>query len=472
MKRRLTICITALALLVVPLTLLVWGFLLPCQYEDTFLGELRYKCRRLDETPGRRIVFVGGSSVAFGIDSGLVERELPGCTAVNFGLYAGLGTQTMLELSRDSLRAGDIVILLPEQQEQALSGWFGAEYLWQGVDGAFGLLTRLDSDHWGALAGTFPRFAADKLNCWLACTPPQTEGVYARSAFDERGDIVSPLCAQNTMPGGWDTNMPIRFQPDMISEDFAAFVGQYARDLGKRGVTVWYHFCPMNSLAAQQWDAGYFDALQQRLNIPVIGNPEACLMDPAWFYDTNFHLNGSGKTAFTRLLIRDIKAMLGDSTPTDIALPEPPALAVPAEAGNNTDADCFTYTIRDGEAILTGLTEQGRGRNRLTIPGSFEGCGVRRLPVGVLSGPLVSVTVPANIAIIEDGAFADCPRLASVVMQSAAPEACSVGQELLRGTDADILVPREAVSRYKLNYFWSPYAARIRGYDKEEQSWP
>lgn len=471
MKRRLTICITVLALLAVPLTLLVWGFLLPCQYGDTFLGELRDKCRRLDETPGRRIVFIGGSSVAFGIDSGLVERELPEYRAVNFGLYAGLGTRTMLELSRDSLRAGDIVILLPEQQEQALSGFFGAEYLWQGVDGAFGLLTRLDSDHWGALAGTFPRFAADKLGFWLAGTPPETTGVYARSAFDAFGDMVSPLCTQNTMPGGWDTNMPIRFQPDMISEDFAVFVGQYARDMDARGVAVWYHFCPMNALAAERWDARYFDALQQRLGIPVIGDPEACIMDPAWFYDTNFHLNASGKTVFTRLLIRDIKAMLADSSPTDIALPEPPALAAPARTGDNRDADCYTYTLRDGEAILTGLTEQGRARDTLTIPGSFEGCGVRRLPAGVLSGSVTCVTVPANIAAIEDGAFADCPALASIVMQSTEPERCSVGQELLRGTDAALLVPREAVSRYKLNYFWSPYAERIRGYE-EEQPWP
>ena len=105
-KNFLTWLAAALALLALPAVLLGWGFLLPAQYGDTFMGELKYKVRYLDEAPGPRIVLVGGSGVAFGVDSALMERELPGYTVVNFGMYAALGTTVMLELSQELIRPG------------------------------------------------------------------------------------------------------------------------------------------------------------------------------------------------------------------------------------------------------------------------------------------------------------------------------------------------------------------------------
>ena len=48
-KTILTWLAAVLALLSVPAALLSWGFLLPAQYEDTFMGELKYKVRCLEE---------------------------------------------------------------------------------------------------------------------------------------------------------------------------------------------------------------------------------------------------------------------------------------------------------------------------------------------------------------------------------------------------------------------------------------
>lgn len=462
--------ITVIFLLAAPLVLLVSGFALPCQYEDTFLGELKYKCRRLDETEGRRIVFVGGSGVAFGIDSGLVERELPDYTAVNFGMYAALGTRVMLDLSADSLREGDIVILCPEQQEQALSGYLGSEYLWQGVDGAFYLLSQIDRGDWGSLAGAFPAFAASKLRYTVTGKTPQIEGVYTRSAFDEYGDIVSPLCDSNRMPGGYDTNTPILFQPDLISEEFIDAVNRYADSLSQRGIAVWYHFCPMNELAVETGADidGYYDLLQEKLHCPIIGNPSDAVLEAEWFYDTNFHLNASGKTVYTRQMIRDIKAVLGDSSPTEIALPEPPAQEASWNVtGDNSDAGCFTYVRQKDAVTLTGLTEQGSAKSALTVPVSIEGCPVSVIPAGLFAGNpvLEQVTIQRNITRIEDGAFEGCTALRAILLESDSPERCTVGQGLLSGTDAVIYVPEDAVSAYKLSYFWSQYGTRIEELD-------
>ena len=95
-----------LQLLAGPLFLLGCGFGLPARYDESFLGELGDKCTLLAESSSPRIVLVGGSSLAFGVDSTLLEEEFPGYTVVNFGLYAALGTQMMLELSDGQFREG------------------------------------------------------------------------------------------------------------------------------------------------------------------------------------------------------------------------------------------------------------------------------------------------------------------------------------------------------------------------------
>lgn len=313
-------------LLAIPLVLCVWGFVLPPQYRETFLGELSVKCERLAEPSDKpRLVLVGGSAAAFGVDSALLEEQLPQDRVVNFGMYAALGTRVMLDLSEPLLQEGDLVLVMPEQQQQTLSDYLGAQALWQAADGNFSLLRCLHGQDAAQMLGAFPQFAAQKFRFWCS-GGPQLSGVYQRSSFNEAGDIISPLCRANQMPNGWDTTTPIRFDAELLDETFCTELNAYAARLAEKGVTVWYHFPPMNAAAVEpdsDVDA-YAALLQNALTLPLAGDPNACILDSGWFYDTNFHLNASGKTVFTRQLVRDIKAMLGDSSPTEIALPEMP----------------------------------------------------------------------------------------------------------------------------------------------------
>ena len=465
MKRKLTIIFITLALLLsMPVTLLVWGFGLSAQYGDTFMGELKYKVELLKNTPSPRIILVGGSGVAFGADSALMERELPGYSVVNFGMYAALGTTVMLDLSEPYIREGDIVILIPEQQVQTLSDWFDPVVMWQGLDGAFGLLASLPGDKLGRLAGTFPEFAGQKFSYAVQGELPRSQGVYSRDSFNERGDIVSTLCAQNEMPGGYDTNTPIRFDADMVTEEFARRVREYARAVTERGAVLWYGFCPMNARAmegtAENIDA-FYEALQKTLDLPLAGDPHNFILDAGWFYDTNFHPNSSGKTVYTRELVRAVKAMLGDSTPTDIALPEMPELTgAELWAGDDRDGDCFTYEERDEVLTVTGLTREGEERAALTVPSTWNGLPVSAIEVNAFAGAeqLREIVIQRNIRSIGDRAFDGCAALERVVLEQDAPSACRVGQELLEGTGARVYVPASALSAYRTDYFWSVYS--------------
>lgn len=458
--------ITLLLVLVMPAILLCWGFLGSARYGDTFMGELKHKVQLLRDTEGKRIIVVGGSSVAFGIDSALLERHFPDYQVVNFGMYAALGTTVMLDLSEPYIREGDFVILMPEQQEQTLSDYFDASVMWQGVDGAYELLFSLTPEQQGMMLGHFPHFAAQKFSFLLQDNVPQPEGIYRRDSFNRYGDVVSEACSQNVMPGAFDANTPIRFDPSMVTAEFIERVNAYAASAAEKGAALWYGFCPMNAAAvdAEADVDAFYDALQAQLVFPILGDPHDSILNAGWFYDTNFHLNSSGKTVFTRTLIRSMKALLLDSSPTQIALPAMPEFAESELwQGDDSHRDYFLYEEYNGAVVITGVTETGTQQRALTVPSTWNGKAVVSISAHAFAGckNLHTITIQKNIRTIADGSFAGCDALEQIVLESAKPSDCTVGQGLLDGTAANVYVLADVLSAYRTDYFWSVHASRI-----------
>ena len=221
----------------------------------------------------------------------------------------------------------------------------------------------------------------------------------------------------------------------------------------------------MNKPAAPCGLDDFYTALQARLGIPLAGDPRDFLLDAGWFFDTNFHPNQAGRTVYTTALIRSIKAMLGDSSPT--VIPEP-AMPAPAEAelwhGEDSDADCFLYDERDGALTLIGLTEAGMQRTSLVVPSTVDGKPIQAIANGAFQGAeqLETITIQQNIRRIGDSAFGGCSSLRRIVIEQETPSACRVGQDLLAGTDALVYVPADALSAYRTDYFWSLYGTLIQ----------
>ena len=403
---------------------LICGFGLPVQFGDTFMGELKSKYERLKETSGKRIVLVGGSGVAFDCDSALMDDFFPSYEIVNFGMYAGLGTKAVMDLSENYIHEGDIVILSLEQSEQTFSDYFNGEYMWQAADGAFGMLRDLKSENFDAMLGNFPRFALEKLNYVMKGQKPQTDSIYQKKSFNTYGDIELDTCRENILPNGYDVNQKVRFTEDVVQPEFMDYMNDWAKRLEKKGAVVWYRYCPVNKLSVEDMDdlAAYDVFLRQKLDFPVIGNPENSLMEAEWFFDTNFHLNQPGKEVNTVQLIRDMKAMLGDDRAVTVELPEKPH-----RTWGDVSAETRIWTARDSE------TYQGEE----------------------------TIVIPENVTQIEDYAFSNCAGLKQIVLEQKDPSKCIVGQHLLDGTGAEILVPQMSVDSYKRNYFWSVYAGRI-----------
>jgi len=432
MKRKPFLLLFSLALLLPLLFMSICATVIPAKYDATYMGELKYKYERLTSVRGPKIVLVGGSSAAFGADSSLIEQEFPGYEVVNFGMYAALGSRMMLDLALDSIGEGDIVIFMPEINEQTLSDFTDGTYALQGLDGAWHLLGRIQPDLYPSIIGAMPAFAMEKLHYQMDLTLPEPGELYRRDSFNEYGDIDNEIVSQNIMPEEYDPDLPVVMSDELPTEEFASYLNNYSRKLSERGASFYYHFCPVNELSvtdgsAEQCARDFYAHLDKVLDFPILGDPRDAVMEAGWFYDTNFHLNQAGRTVFTRQLIRDLKAEFGDSTLTEISVPSMPRTLAFMQMSDEEDA-----VLR--RSVYAGNTE------------------------------ITQITIPETIRRIEDGAFDGCTSLKAIELKSKEPSQILVGQHLLDGTDAFLYVPEESLSAYRTDYRFSQYADRIQAH--------
>lgn len=248
----LFICLFVLLAVCAPFAgIYIAGRYIPPQYTATYYGALSDLYARLKDTAGRKIVVLGNSNVAFGVDSALAEALLREAgldySVCNFGLYGSLGTKMMCELAYGEIDEGDVVIFTPELFAQSLSTYFSAEEAWYALDSDMSMYNAFPKETKGELAAGYIGYTAKKLALYEAGTPASGSGVYAHSSFDERGDLKNYARPNNVMPDGVDENNPIVFEASLFSADFVNFINDYAEKLRKKGAEMYYSFAPMNA---------------------------------------------------------------------------------------------------------------------------------------------------------------------------------------------------------------------------------
>ncbi len=468
----------AAVMLLLPVGLLIGLALgLPNQYENTFTAALPDKVERLGGIEGPKIIVIGGSSIAFGLDSQLMERET-GLPTVNFGLYASLGTRAMLDLSRAHVGEGDVILLSPETDAQTLSGYFGGEVMWQAAERDRSLLNDLSWCEKKQLALSLWDYTAAKCRLFRTGTP-DPDGVYRRGSFDGYGDVVYPR-PQSVMPLGCDPGQVITPCADIVGDDFIEIVNEYVAFARKAGAEVYFTYAPMNAaaLSAEVTDESlyqYYLYLSSVLDCEVITDIHRAIMEPGYFYDSNFHLNDAGRTVWTAHLCEDVRRVQGVTAPLTLELPEAPALPSdkpvdPAEDPNAVYFICRPVQNAAGGIAwytVAGLTDAGRQQASLTVPRSFEGVAVRSIEPGAfaVSTVLTDLTIPDSVCSISSGAFSGCPALARLHLYNTDASTMIVDQmTLFDGANPALklmLHGQDVYEAYVTDYFWGNYAGKM-----------
>jgi len=486
-------------------TIGVVTFALPPVYDNTFIGELGEKYDRLKSIDEPKIVIIGGSSVAFGIDSKLMEEKL-GMKVVNFGLYANLGTKLMIDLSKANINEGDIIILAPEMSEQTLSLYFNAETFMQALDGNPSMLLNVDTDNYEAIVGASWKFAYEKLNYLRTGTRPENAGAYKKENFNEYGDNVfdRPYNEMTQTTNVINLTFRTNYEDDKETkyEEYIDYVNDYIKFANRKGATVYYSLCPMNAAALGEKNNAdviydYYRNLVKSLNCKVISNVNDYLMDEGYFFDSEFHLNNAGVTVRTVKLIDDIKRERDIFTQTmpSSELPAPPGFkpADKAEGGLEENPYFIVAEIQGKTEVyykITGITEEGKKQTTLTIPNNIKNENGEFLPVRTLATDallgctaLKELIIGENITAIEGRALNGARALEKLVIPDIPDDFDFVKEdpaniinvpnktsEYLITEDEDkndacpnlkIYVDADAYLYYVGNYFWDSYGTKI-----------
>ena len=409
MKHKIRTAALFLALLaLLPASLLITGAALPDYYQDSYYAELPLMYRRLKDAEGPKLVVVGGSSVAFGLDSALLEELLAekgfDYTVCSFGLYAAVGVSAMLDLSQSTLNEGDVVVLAFEPSSETMSAYFGATAFWKCAENAPELVLAVSRDKQAALFGNYIAYLQERCGIYTSGILPRAEGVYAKDAFNERCDLIYHR-AGNAMPLGYDTAKPVDLAGLTIAEEFAEQVNEYCRRAEKAGARVCLSFSPVNRTALTDSSPeavnAWFRLCNSTFDCPVISDPNAYILDSGWFYDSNFHLNSAGAVVRTCALAEDILAYLGCYEEVAYGLPEMPDSIAPAYE-STAETGFFTYeaiTDQNGGTLgyrISGLTESGLARTVSSVRlrgqaggGLYARRPVRRGRAGAAAAPRV-----------------------------------------------------------------------------------
>jgi hypothetical protein len=282
-------------------------FFAPVDPTYNYFASMIDKHARLEQAKSPKVVLIGGSNVAFGIDSEMIEAEL-GMPVVNMGLQGGLGLRYMLSETKPKLAPGDIVILMPEY-EQYLFLFNGQVQLWQ-VLNIIPENTRFITHprQYLVMLRNYPKFVQGKLKGALLSSNKQ-DPIYYREAFNQYGDITSHLSqpSKQIEPKIWYWGSGADVDKSI------AVLNQYYSEISAndvRGFIIPPSIAQTGYAANKDRVTMIYKKLLAQSNMPVLANPNDYVYPDQLFFDTIYHLHSEGRSLRTQQVINDVSRAL------------------------------------------------------------------------------------------------------------------------------------------------------------------
>ncbi|WP_342089333.1 hypothetical protein [Dyadobacter sp. OTU695] len=291
------------------LLLAVGLFILPNPVaKHNMLGALLDKHEMLRKTGSPRIVIIGGSNVAYGLDSKRIQEALH-IPVVNAGLHASLGMKFYLTDVKPYIREGDIVVVIPEYSQYYTDSFYGNMEL---VSILFDVYQdgkkQVDARQWWHLMRFIPFYAASKLKMPSEPSVAAPIGVYDRKAFNSYGDAyVHWTMAGRKFKAAQKARDEDHVNPEAIKllVDFQKFVE------GKKATMLLLPPGYQSTSFVNQKPVidKIYKAMKDN-HLPVIATPERYELPDSVFFDTNYHLILPGIERRSDLMIEDLERAL------------------------------------------------------------------------------------------------------------------------------------------------------------------
>ncbi|MDR0363213.1 MAG: hypothetical protein LBJ46_11105 [Planctomycetota bacterium] len=287
-------------------------FVAPNYSENDYMASFLRKYGRLKNTEPPRIILIGGSATAFGLDQYLLE-EMTGYPVVNMAVHAGLGPELFFAPLRDEIGPGDIVVICFEFVEE-----WGNDYSLLLDLNDYTFLHFVPSSDYPLLARLIPAFMVKKWYYYIKYgvlgrkLKTTEESPYRLAAFDGDGQMIYPR-PKSLLDDALFAEMTQSPLNTLFHDSNIEILDGIYREASESGSVVLLSFPPVLKEAVDL-DAAGIDkeqtAFETKLAVPIISKISDYLFDRELMYDTTYHCNTAGEKRRTELLGRDINAYL------------------------------------------------------------------------------------------------------------------------------------------------------------------
>jgi len=280
------------------------------------------KYQRLDSLKNtKKAIICGGSSSCYSINSKDIQDSL-NIPVVNTSLAMSLGSEFHLNMVRDYLCKGDIVIYIPEYEfyygkEEGDDFLYTTSFYYPPIIKDFTdeqkktlyiKSVRLSVDYY---LGKITKIKLKKKVIELFQKNENSSkkskiSQYNRKSYNYLGDNTSLDTIRISKVKRGLTSRFDRLQKSIISEKFVSFLKKLNDECLQKGVKLYITFPPIEE---SQYDERFVKGINYVRNltkIEFIGEPKEYIYEANLFYDSSYHLNGGGKELRSERFVKNL----------------------------------------------------------------------------------------------------------------------------------------------------------------------
>lgn len=285
------------------------------------------KHQRLSGITTRKIVFIGGSNLAYGLDSKMVQ-QITGCPAVNMGMNGWFGVRYMLEEVKAHINPSDVVVLSFEH-DNIYKSVEGAAATHMAIIRAYPkVFTYLTLEQKIDALRSLPIIAHTKMMRLLSLSLIRSKEIITGRSYEvepivdmDKIESIKAMTPEGDIIGHLGVEWPYRFEDAVVPENpkidphLVPLMRDFAEEMRGRGVPVIVSYTPVVDRVYEriQGDLVQLHALIKSSPPLIAPSPPGAFAYPkSNFFDTVYHLNKAGRGARTEKVVDDLISTLRD----------------------------------------------------------------------------------------------------------------------------------------------------------------
>ena len=274
--------------------------------ENNYLAAIIDKHKLIETVESPRLIFLGGSNLAFGLKSEELVKEF-NYQVVNMGLHAGVGTNYMLNEAKPYIRSGDIVILVFEYDKiiGAEADNTILELLLFYPKG----LRFIKKKQFAIFIKNLPKSLQRR---FIGIFNSNINPIYNRDGFNRYGDLISHekyIKPFQKLSGGF-------IIPDYFyngTDKFISIMNDFNDYVIRKGAKIYFLYpCIPNDVYDENIkNLSKLNKYLRRIQkIKILCSPSDYAFPYDYFFDTIYHLNGKGRDMRVKKIINDLKKVI------------------------------------------------------------------------------------------------------------------------------------------------------------------